>query len=111
MELTAVIRAIEYAIEHFKGTQIEIYTDSQYVADLPTRKEKLKTKQFITKKGNELQNTDLLQQLINLMENFPVTFHKVKAHQKTPGIENINREVDIICRQIVRNATIGISEI
>lgn len=107
MELTAVIKAIEFAAKKYDTTAIDIYTDSQYVARLTERKEKLKTNNFITKKGNELPNADLLQLLIKQIETFQLSFYKVKAHQKNDGSENLNREVDMICRKIVRDASPG----
>jgi len=102
MELTAVIRAIAYAVHHYPGVQLHVFTDSQYVVNLTGRKERLKSANFITKKGAVLNNADLLQHLIFYIENYPIVFVKVKAHQKASEAENINREVDMICRKIMR---------
>ncbi|NJO69501.1 MAG: hypothetical protein HC830_09670, partial [Bacteroidetes bacterium] len=49
-----------------------------------------------------LPNTDLLKLLISLIEKCAVTFYKVKAHQKSTGHENPNREADMLCRKILR---------
>lgn len=104
MELTAVIVSIEFAIAKYPEAILEITTDSQYVADLPQRKERLSTQSFITKKGNVLNNSDLLQKLFGLLDGHSISFIKVKAHQKPTEIENLNREVDMICRKLMREA-------
>ena len=105
MELSAVIAAIHYVTENnFVYSGIEIYSDSQYVVDLVDRKERLKNNLFITKKGTPVQNADLVQNLITLMEEFPLIFIKVKAHQRSTSEINYNREADILVRSLVRSA-------
>ena len=105
MELMAVIAAVHHVTENnFSFSAIEIYSDSQYVVGILDRKEKLKKNQFITKKGTVMQNADLVQSLITLMESFPLTFIKVKAHQKPTSEINYNREADILVRSLLRSA-------
>ncbi len=104
MELTAVIKAIEYAREHYPGVTIQIISDSQYVIGLKGRKEKLSGAGFITKKGNEIQNADLVQQLLLLDEQVAITFTKIKAHQRQGAALNHNIEADKLSRKIVRDA-------
>ena len=105
MELSAVISAVLYITENnIEYSGIEIYSDSQYVVDLVDRKEKLKNKLFITKKGTPIQNADLVQNLITLMEEFVLIFIKVKAHQKPTSEINYNREADKLVRSILREA-------
>lgn len=105
MELSAVISAVLYITENnIEYSGIEIYSDSQYVVDLVDRKEKLKNKLFITKKGTPIQNADLVQNLITLMEEFALIFIKVKAHQKPTSEINYNREADKLVRSILREA-------
>ncbi|MCF6184409.1 MAG: ribonuclease HI [Bacteroidales bacterium] len=104
MELLSVIKAFEYIENHkFTGHKIIIKSDSQYVVGIQERKEKLKAADFITKKGNPIQNIDLVEQLIRYTETMNVQFIKVKAHLKKTDIRNYNREVDKLSRQIVRN--------
>ena len=86
-----------------------IYTDSQYVYRIPERKDKLKLNEFITKKGNQNQNSDMVKILIGLIESHSIEFVKVKAHQKKNSNsinihENYNSEVDKIARQLVRES-------
>lgn len=105
MELTAVIKAIEYVQQNEpKVEHISIVSDSQYVVQLTTRKNKLEAKNFITKKGTAIQNTDLVQQLLQLTVQLPIEFIKIAAHQKQNGTANYNIEVDVASRQVVRQA-------
>lgn len=101
MELKAVINALLYVDKRGLHQElIHIYSDSQYVVNLVDRIEKLRRKNFITNKGTPIQNIDLIQQLIGQIETHRVQFTKVKAHQKDG--DEINREVDIIVRKLLR---------
>lgn len=104
MELLAVIRALEFIedqnLSHYR---IIIYSDSQYVVRIIERKDKLKTANFITKKGSLIQNKDLVEQIINYIESLNLEFVKVKAHQKKTEKRNYNRDVDKRSRKIVRD--------
>lgn len=104
MEMLAVIKSLEYVLENIsKKSIIQVYTDSQYVFRIPERAEKLQSNNFITKKGNELNNKDLIQRLIQLLDQHDIQIIKVKAHQKKTHTPNYNRDVDKLSRQIVRN--------
>jgi ribonuclease HI len=101
MELLGVIKAVEYLEEHnLADNVIEVYSDSQYVVNLLIRKDRLKQKNFNTKKGTPIQNSDLVQKLIQQIETHDINFTKVKAHQKDG--DAMNREVDILVRNLVR---------
>ena len=105
MEITAVIKAIEYVREmNLAPSGIKIYSDSQYVIGLTARKEKLSALNFETKKGNEIRNADLVKELLKLGECMCLQFVKVKAHQKKTDMPNYNNEADKFSRKIVREA-------
>lgn len=104
MELLAVIHAVEFVMAHNRNDlPMVVYSDSQYVVNLKKRKEKLKEKNFLTKKGGFIQNADLVRSLIQLIEINDVCFVKVKAHQKTGNTNNFNRETDILSRKMARD--------
>ena len=108
MELLAVINAIKHIETEVSVKEtLYIYSDSQYVVNLNSRRAKLESKNFITNKGTPIQNLDLVQTLLNLNNNNTIEFVKVKAHQKPDGSENFNREVDIIVRKLVRENVIN----
>lgn len=102
MELQAVIKSFEYlAKTNVLPRVMELYTDSQYVAGLSSRKMKLKASGFMTRKSMPIRNSDLVCVLIEYLEMMNVQFIKVKAHQRN-GDQDKNREVDLLARKIVR---------
>lgn len=111
MELWAVLASIEYLAKNMLDTRsIVLYTDSQYVADMPRRKEKLKSKGFLTQKKLPIRNVELVMKLIENIEKMNLQLIKVKAHQpssnKTP-----NHEVDRLARKQVRNGIAAMKDI
>jgi len=107
MELIAVIQSVEYVLKEFQDIKsIKIFTDSQYVAGIPRRKVKLMSKDLKTKRGKSIQNVDLIEKLIDILDSTNIEFVKVKAHQKSSGIPNYNREVDMLSRKIVRQLVV-----
>ena len=103
MELLAVIKAIEYLIEHYPNLlSINIITDSQYVSGLFAREAKLSSAGFITKKGYEVRNAELVKRLYELNSKHKLDFTKVKAHRKSGEAENINDDVDKLVRGVMR---------
>jgi ribonuclease HI len=105
MELEAVIRGIKWIRTHYPAiTAIRLYTDSQYVTNLPLRGEKLAALDFTTRKGNVLANADLVKELLEQLTRPPVELVKIKAHQKSNGAVNYNTEADKLPRKLVREA-------
>jgi ribonuclease HI len=105
MELTAVINAIEHVLEKLQPVkEITVFSDSQYVIGLRSRKEKFTASDFTTKKGTEIRNADLVKKLLNFEKQISIHFTKVKAHQKKNDTLNHNIEADLLCRKIVREA-------
>jgi ribonuclease HI len=105
MELLAILKGLEYLkAKKIDFDTLTIYSDSQYAAALPERKEKLKNNNFLTKKETAIQNADLVQKLIQWIETYPINFVKVMAHQKRTEEINYNRDADKISRKLVREA-------
>ncbi|MEM9823529.1 MAG: RNase H family protein [Bacteroidota bacterium] len=103
MELTAVIKAIEYV--HTQNVQyktMQIYSDSQYVVNIPNRKKKLLDSNFQNKAGQALNNHDLLKTFIKQFDCRAVQLIKVKAHQKKSTSVNYNRKIDQWVRKLLR---------
>ncbi len=106
MELTAVIKGIEYIKDNYPAIRIiKLFSDSQYVVGLPARKEKLSALSFTTKKGNEIQNADLVKKLLVYLSMLSIELIKVKAHEKNTGVPNYNIEADKLSRKMVRDVT------
>jgi ribonuclease HI len=104
MELTAVIKALEYVAVQYPTATLQIFSDSQYVTGLPARKEKLLSAGFSVKKGNPVQHAELVKTLFRLLEQLSITLVKIPSHQKNSGAINYNTEADILSRKLVREA-------
>ena len=103
MEILAVIKAIDFVQNKYATeSNIKIISDSQYVIGLIGRQSKFKISGYKTKSGNDIRNVDLVKKLLDLFDNTPVKFIKVKAHQKPNNIINYNIEVDKLSRKLVR---------
>ncbi len=108
MELLSVIKAIEFVHAHQPGASLRIYSDSQYICTLPDRLPRLKQNTFLTKKGTEIQNADLVKTFFHLIENHDIEWIKVKAHQRDNSEQTThNRFVDKLSRKLLRANTIG----
>ncbi len=107
MELMAVIEAAKYVLSRGTDGVVEIYTDSQYVVGLRARKLKIEAAHFLTKRGDLLQNTDLLKELWALEQSVNIQYIKVAAHQKPTEFANYNIEADILVRHKMRAAISG----
>lgn len=108
MELKAVIEAVKH-IQSISNTghNVEIYSDSQYVVNIPERINKFIENDFLTKKGVAIRNIEMVKELISLINSVNIKFVKVKAHLKKTDIENPNREVDKLSRKLVRETLKG----
>ena len=105
MELQAVIQSLEYIIEHYGNDIIvKLYTDSEYVEKLLSRKEKLFKNNFITKKGNNIKHTADIKQFYQLEEKLNITITRVPSHQKkgVSRVSDYNRRVDKLARKLVK---------
>lgn len=109
MELLSVINGIRHLEDSdtMHGT-ITVYSDSQYVVDLVHRKIKLKQKQFLTKAGVAVRNSELVQQLIQYMDRYDLIFVKLKSHAMvTSSHQQKNRQVDMLARKELRRYLSG----
>ena len=103
MELMAVIEAVDFIrSRQIENQRINIHTDSQYVVNIEKRYDKLRLKNFLTKNGTPVQNSDLVQTLIKQIDSCSLHFIKVKGHEKNTETRNYNREVDMFVRKMLR---------
>lgn len=104
MEVTAVIEALQYIRQHATApAAIKVITDSQFVAGLTGRRERLTGMGFQNKKGNTLRNADLIQEFLVLEAAMRPEIIKIKAHQQANAVTEYNIEADRLCRQLVRD--------
>ena len=107
-ELEAAIWALESTES---GRDVRLYTDSQTIADLPKRRNKLEVRQFRSRKtGNLLSNAHLYQRFFEALDERQVTISWIKGHkpsaQKT--MEDLHfQRVDRTVRQLLRSLITG----
>lgn len=108
MELQSVIKSIEFVSAFYPEASLRIYSDSQYVCKLPDRLPRLKQQFFLTKKGTEIQNVDLVKTFSILIESLDVEWVQLKAHQSDNSEQTIhNVFVDKLSRKLVRESIIS----
>ena len=88
MELTAALRALE---QLKRASQIDFYTDSEYLRRgitewMPRWKER-----NWRRKGGALANVDLWQALDKAIQQHKITWHWVRGHTGNPGNERVDR--------------------
>src|SRR5688572_25041788 len=81
MEIKAVLEGLRYLDSRkIIAESIEVYSDSQYVVELPRRQKKISEKNYCTNAGKIMQNADLVQMFYEGIGGKNVKFIKVKAH-------------------------------
>jgi len=110
MEIIAVNNALHYIEQQNKIiANIKVVTDSQYVVGLQDREQKFTANNYLTKKGNEISNADVIKIFLNYCTGLNVQFIKIKAHQKPITTINYNIDADKLSRNLVRQAVKNIN--
>ena len=94
MELTAAIKALEYVAQ---GSQVQIFTDSEYVKKGITEWLPNWRKKGWKRKGGVLANQDLWMKLDLQTQKFPVDWHWVRGHSGNA----LNERVDQLVRKAI----------
>jgi ribonuclease HI len=105
MELFAVLESLRYIVSEVSTRSgISIYTDSEYVKNLPSRRDRLERNNFFTKKGKPVVYSELIKEFYEYLDWLSVDIIRVKSHQKKgqSEISDYNREVDKLSRKILR---------
>lgn len=94
LEIETVIWAIKSNINSIKRNNIplKIYSDSQCVCGLLSRKDELQERNYIAKSsGNELKNSELYKEFYKLQEELNFDVVKVKGHSPRSGHNTLHR--------------------
>uniref|UniRef100_UPI00321702EA ribonuclease HI n=1 Tax=uncultured Draconibacterium sp. TaxID=1573823 RepID=UPI00321702EA len=86
--------------------KLVIYTDSQNIARLLQRRQRLEQSNFRSKKGELLKNADLYKAFYQTIDLFDCRIIKVKGHQPSRNKDNIEQIfalVDKASRKALRN--------
>ena len=96
MELTAVIKALEY---FEKGENINLYTDSKYVMDgITTWIKKWKKNNWKTSQKQPVKNRDLWEILDFLKDSHNISWKWVKGHENNHG----NEQADFLATSAIK---------
>ena len=100
MELTAIIRALKHIHKEMeqsvlKKCKVDVYSDSAYCIN-PINEGWIYSWEknlWKTKSGEPVKNVELWQHLLGFIniENFDITFHKVKGHSGNKYNEEVDR--------------------
>ncbi|MFW5916060.1 MAG: RNase H family protein [Bacteroidota bacterium] len=110
MELKAVIKSLEFIQNTWENvSEVEVYTDSEYVKGLLSRRARLADNNYHTVKGKEIRNKALVIQLYEWLEKYDLTMVVIKGHAKKgrSKITDYHRDVDKISRKLVRQKSKG----
>jgi ribonuclease HI len=104
LEMQTVLWALS-EVSEFEG-KIIVYTDSQNIAGLMNRRERLGKNDFQSKKGRGMNHAELYRQFFRITDLLNCEFRKVEGHKRTTDKNNIDRLftlVDMASRNAVRN--------
>ena len=108
MELQAVMEGLKYILSHEEEvSKTEVYTDSEYVVNLPARRNRLEASNFLTRRGRPVKNLSRVKELLEWLQHYPVKLFRVESHRKSGHSEltDYNRKVDKLSRELLRQIT------
>lgn len=89
LELETLLWALsEFNLE---GKEVIVHTDSQNIAGLPQRRERLEKNGFRSKNHRLLSNHDLYREFFKAVDKLHCVFVKVTGHQPSRQKDNIHR--------------------
>ena len=94
------LQTLLWALEEVKGLgrSIIIYTDSQNIIGLPTRRERFEKNRFLTKKKVLIGNALLYQAFYKMMDEIECSLVKVKGHKLSSDKDEIDRLFTLVDR-------------
>lgn len=89
MELTAVIRALEFVVEHhLSSSPVTLYTDSSYVANgIKSWLKGWQMRGWTNKLGDPIANVDLWKESVPVLREINLNIVTVSGHSGIPGNE------------------------
>ena len=108
LELQTLLWAIDDGIfsNKEKTVRLIIYTDSQNILGLLTRRKKLEQRDYYTNSGKQLKNANLYQHFYNIIDRYDCHIIKVDGHKPQHEKNNIDKIftlVDKASRLALRN--------
>lgn len=90
LELETLLWALDEVSSQFmvEDVDIVIYTDSQNIIGLPSRRERLERQSYMSSKGKRLKNYQLYQAFYRVTSRYECQLIKVKGHQPKMQMNN-----------------------
>ena len=111
LEIQTVLWAIADGISSNKNTiKLVIYTDSQNILGLLTRRNKLEQRDYYTNRGKQLKNATIYQDFYNIIDRYDCHIIKVGGHNplhEKNDIDKIFTLVDKASRLALRGFRCG----
>lgn len=94
------IQTLLWALHEIKesNNKISVYTDSQNIISLLSRREKLEKNNFCSASGNVLNNSELYQEFYKLIDTINCEFIKVAGHLKSNEKDYIDQLFTLVDR-------------
>ena len=104
LEIHTLIWALSENL-HFKG-KITVYTDSQTIAGLHGRRNRLENYDYFSKSGRKISNHEFYREFFKLSDQINCEFIKIKGHKQTE-IKNQPDRIFTLVDRAARNAVRG----
>lgn len=90
IELETLLWALN-SIDIQDETNLTIYTDCQNIITLPSRKDKLESKNYKTSTNKLVKNHELYKKFFKALNKYTIRFVKVEGHKRTKEKDNIDK--------------------
>ena len=86
------LQTLLWALSEISAPEVLLYTDSQNIAGLTSRRKKLEENDYYAKNGKRLKNHELYKQLYTFTDNLNIRFTQIKGHMPA----NRKNHIDMI---------------
>ncbi|MCP4340067.1 MAG: ribonuclease H [Desulfobulbaceae bacterium] len=92
------LQTLLWALSEISATEIVLYTDSQNIIGLNSRRKKLEEHEYYAKNGKRLNNHELYRQFYNFTDKLDITFSQVKGHAPSSSKSHTDRIFSLVDR-------------
>ncbi|MGB3212478.1 MAG: RNase H family protein [Desulforhopalus sp.] len=99
------LQTLLWALSEISAPEVNLYTDSQNIVGLTSRRKKLEENDYYAKNGKRLKNHELYKQLYKFTDNLNITVTQIKGHMpanRKSHIDMIFSLVDRASRKTLR---------
>ena len=97
------LQTLLWALSEISDREVTVYTDSQNIVGLFSRKERLLENQYCSKGGRRIRNHELYKDFFEYTERIDIQFHHINGH-KPSKLKNYLDEIFTLVDRASRNA-------